>query len=67
LVLLPIDVVAYVLAALTVILLVGGLFVRLGQPRVVGEMISGILVGPTVLADRRRLGGTGVRAGAGAR
>jgi Kef-type K+ transport system membrane component KefB len=49
----PIDVAAYVLAALAVILLaarlVGGLFVRLGQPRVVGEMISGILLGPTVL------------------
>lgn len=49
----PIDVAAYVFAALAVILLaarlVGRLFVRFGQPRVVGEMIAGILVGPTVL------------------
>ncbi|HEX2032117.1 MAG TPA: cation:proton antiporter [Actinomycetota bacterium] len=49
----PADVVAYVLADLAIILaaarLVGGLFVRLGQPRVVGEIIAGILIGPTVL------------------
>src|SRR4051812_28160370 len=29
--------------------LTGGLFQRLGQPRVVGEMLAGILVGPSVL------------------
>jgi Kef-type K+ transport system membrane component KefB len=55
-VLAPADVVAYVLAALAIILvaarLVGGLFVRLGQPRVVGEIIAGILIGPTVLGGR---------------
>ncbi|MEX0797461.1 MAG: cation:proton antiporter [Acidimicrobiia bacterium] len=30
---------------------VGGLFVRIGQPRVVGEIIAGILLGPTVLGS----------------
>lgn len=29
--------------------LVGALFVRLGQPRVVGEIVAGILLGPTLL------------------
>jgi Kef-type K+ transport system membrane component KefB len=52
-VLAPADVVAYVLLDLAIILtaarLVGGLFVRFGQPRVVGEIIAGILIGPTVL------------------
>jgi Kef-type K+ transport system membrane component KefB len=46
-------VVAYVLADLAIILiaarLIGGLFARFGQPRVVGEIIAGILIGPTVL------------------
>ena len=49
----PRETLAYVLGALALILiaarLVGELFVRLGQPRVVGEIIAGILVGPTVL------------------
>lgn len=49
----PADVVAYVFAALAIILiaarLVGELFERIGQPRVVGEIIAGILIGPTVL------------------
>lgn len=48
------------LADLAVILLAtrvtGGVFVRLGQPRVVGELIAGVLIGPTVL------GGTLARA-----
>jgi Kef-type K+ transport system membrane component KefB len=48
-----VDVVGYVLADLAIILLaarlVGGLFVRLRQPRVVGEMVAGILIGPTLL------------------
>jgi Kef-type K+ transport system membrane component KefB len=52
-VLAPPDVVAYVLADLAIILvaarLVGWIFVRLGQPRVVGEIIAGILIGPTLL------------------
>ncbi|MGI8631693.1 MAG: cation:proton antiporter [Solirubrobacterales bacterium] len=47
------EVVAYVLLDLTIILaaarLVGAVFVRFGQPRVVGEIIAGILIGPTVL------------------
>lgn len=47
------DVVVYVLGALAVILvmarIVGGIFVRLNQPRIVGEMVAGILIGPTVL------------------
>jgi Kef-type K+ transport system membrane component KefB len=49
----PVGLTGYVLADLVVILLaarlVGGLFVRLRQPRVAGEMIAGILIGPTVL------------------
>lgn len=52
----PPDVIAYVLADLAIILvaarLVGGLFVRLGQPRVVGEIIAGILIGPTLLGGQ---------------
>lgn len=49
----PADVVAYVLAALAIILiaarLVGEVFERIGQPRVVGEIVAGILIGPTLL------------------
>ncbi len=49
----PSEVAAYVLADLAIILLaariVGGLFVKLKQPRIVGEIIAGILIGPTVL------------------
>jgi len=49
----PPDVIAYVLADLALILiaarLVGRAFVAIGQPRVVGEIIAGILIGPTVL------------------
>lgn len=49
----PADVFAFVLADLALILvvarLVGFLFVAIGQPRVVGEIIAGILIGPTVL------------------
>ena len=47
------DVIAYVLGDLALILLaaraVGWVFVRFGQPRVVGEIVAGILIGPTVL------------------
>ena len=47
------EVLAYVLADLALILiaarLVGELFVRLKQPRVVGEIVAGILIGPTVI------------------
>lgn len=50
------EVVAYVLGALALILIaariVGGLFVRFSQPRIVGEMIAGILIGPTMLGGR---------------
>ena len=51
---LPPDLVfAFVLLDLTLILivarLVGGLFRRLGQPTVVGEIVAGILLGPTLL------------------
>lgn len=57
-----VDVVGYVLADLAIILLaarlVGGLFVRLRQPRIVGEMVSGILVGPTVLGGTLAAGAT---------
>ena len=49
----PPEVVAKVLLALALILfaarLIGGLFERLGQPRVVGEIVAGVLIGPTVL------------------
>lgn len=49
----PADVSAHVLIALVLIIvaaqLVGRLFERFGQPRVVGEMIAGILIGPTVI------------------
>lgn len=52
-VLAPPDVVAYALLDLVIILvaarIVGGIFVWLKQPRVVGEIIAGILIGPTVL------------------
>lgn len=49
----PANVLAYVLADLAIILVaaraVGWVFARFGQPRVVGEIIAGILIGPTVL------------------
>jgi Kef-type K+ transport system membrane component KefB len=52
----PAEVVAYILADLAIILLaariVGGIFVWLKQPRVVGEIIAGILIGPTVLGGQ---------------
>jgi Kef-type K+ transport system membrane component KefB len=47
------DIIAYVLGDLALILLaaraVGWVFVRFNQPRVVGEIIAGVLIGPTVL------------------
>lgn len=47
------EVVAYVLVDLAIILAaartVGSVFVRLNQPRVIGEIVAGILLGPTVL------------------
>ena len=50
------EVIAYVLADLAIILIaariVGGVFVKLKQPRVVGEIIAGILIGPTVLGGQ---------------
>jgi len=50
------EVIAYVLADLAIILiaarLVGGVFVRFKQPRVVGEIIAGLLIGPTVLGGQ---------------
>src|SRR5919106_3326197 len=52
----PAVVIAYVLADLAIILIaariVGGIFVKLKQPRVVGEIIAGILIGPTVLGGQ---------------
>lgn len=52
-VLAPIDVIAYVLLGIAIILiaarLVGQLFVRLKQPRIVGEIVAGILIGPTII------------------
>ncbi len=52
-VLAPVDVFAYVLADLAIILIaariVGQIFVWLKQPRIVGEIVAGILIGPTLL------------------
>ena len=49
----PTDAFAYLLLDLAIILvaarIVGGIFVKIKQPRVVGEIIAGILIGPTVL------------------
>lgn len=49
----PADVVAHVFAALVIIIvaarIVGTVFEKIGQPRVVGEIIAGILIGPSVL------------------
>jgi Kef-type K+ transport system membrane component KefB len=48
-----IEVIAFVFLDLALIVaaarLVGGVFVRLNQPRVVGEIVAGILLGPTLL------------------
>ena len=50
------EVIAYVLADLAIILLaariVGGIFVKLKQPRIVGEIIAGVLIGPTLLGGQ---------------
>ena len=47
------QVVGFLLLDLTLIIvvarLVGSLFVRMGQPRVVGEIVAGVLLGPTLL------------------
>jgi Kef-type K+ transport system membrane component KefB len=52
----PAEVIAYVLADLAIILvaarIVGGLFVKIKQPRIVGEIIAGILIGPTLLGGQ---------------
>lgn len=52
-VLAPTDVIAYVLADLAIIILaarlVGQVFVWIKQPRIVGEIVAGVLIGPTVL------------------
>lgn len=49
----PPDAFAYLLADIAIILIaariVGAIFVRIKQPRVVGEIVAGILIGPTVL------------------
>ncbi len=45
--------VAYVMLAITLIVvlgrILGGLFAKIGQPRVVGEIVAGLLLGPTFL------------------
>jgi Kef-type K+ transport system membrane component KefB len=45
--------VAYVMLAITLIVvlgrILGGLFAKIGQPRVVGEIVAGLLLGPTIL------------------
>lgn len=59
------DVIAFVLLDLAIILtaarLVGGVFVRFQQPRIVGEMIAGLLIGPTVLGGRLATGAVTAR------
>lgn len=49
----PDQVVAFVLLDILIILgmarFVGAAFVRIGQPRVVGEIVAGVLLGPTLL------------------
>jgi Kef-type K+ transport system membrane component KefB len=56
------DVIGYVLADLALILLATGiagrLAVALGQPRVVGEIVGGIAIGPTVLGGSVAVGGS---------
>ena len=46
----------HVLVALVAILLLGRwlgkLFVHFGQPRVIGEMVAGIMLGPSLLGPR---------------
>jgi Kef-type K+ transport system membrane component KefB len=69
----PADVFAYILADLAIILIaarvVGGIFVWFKQPRVVGEIVAGVLIGPTVLGgtlDAPGLpGGIAAKAGTG--
>lgn len=50
------DILAYVLLDLAIILVAarvaGTALVRLGQPRIVGEMLAGVLIGPTLLGGR---------------
>jgi len=52
----PAETIGYVLLDLAIILvaarLVGTLFVKLKQPRIVGEIIAGVLIGPTVLGGQ---------------
>lgn len=52
----PDLVVAFVLLDLFIILgmarMVGAIFLRLGQPRVVGEIVAGVLLGPTLLGPK---------------
>ena len=47
------EVVAFVLVDLALIVAlarsVGWAFVKLGQPRVIGEIVAGLLLGPTIL------------------
>jgi Kef-type K+ transport system membrane component KefB len=47
------QVLGFVLADIAVILiaanLAGALFVRIGQPRVVGEIVAGLVLGPSLL------------------
>lgn len=55
------EIVAKTLFALVLILglarLVGSLFAKLGQPRVVGEIVAGVLLGPTVVPGVLASGG----------
>lgn len=52
----PTDVLAFVLLDLAIILgmarLLGALFLKIRQPRVVGEIVAGVLLGPTLLGAK---------------
>lgn len=58
------QVIGYVLADLAIILvatrLVGEICVRLGRPRIVGEILAGVLIGPTLLGGHLARAGISV-------
>src|SRR2546421_13055982 len=54
------SLIGFILVLLTAAHLLGNLFARLRQPRVIGEILAGVLVGPSLLrlaAPAEQLGG----------